>query len=85
MPYTNADLRRNFLSIALRAEAADDVDGAGEISHGQMDARRSDIVCIQAGPRDYVQVAGVTSRLRLLTGLDIDRAAPWHERPNVEV
>lgn len=81
--FTNEDLHRNFMSIALRAEAADDVDGAGEISIAKWTTPIR-YRLYSANPADYVQVAGVISRLRLLTGLDIDRAAP-DRKPNVEL
>lgn len=72
-PFTNNDLHRNFLSIALRAEAADDTDGAGEIAIAKWETPLR--YTLHSGKADdFAQVAGVTARLRLLTGLDIQRA-----------
>lgn len=82
-PFTDDDLHRNFLSIALRAEAADDTDSAGEIAIAKWDTPLR-YRLHGAKPADYVQVANVTARLRLLTGLDI-RPAERGDDPNMEL
>lgn len=82
-PYTRSDLLRNFLSIALRAEAADDLDAEGGISiskwQGPVRYRLAG-----AQPRDRVQIAALSQRLGQLTGLDI-REALDAERYNMDI
>ena len=79
--YTRETLRRNFLSIALRAEAADDSDAAGDIAIAKWTAPLR-YRLIGARPGDSRQVATLTRRLSRLTGLDI-APATGPQRPNV--
>ena len=81
--YTNSDLLRNFLSIALRAEAADDfaADGSIAISKWQGPVRYR---LAGAQPRDRVQIAALSQHLSDLTGLDI-REAYDVERYNMDI
>lgn len=81
--YTNADLHRNFLSIAMRAEAADNIDGAGDIALAKW-VTPIRYTLVSANPTDRAQIASVIARLRRLTGLDI---APASRRdiPNLEL
>ena len=60
--YTNSDLLRNFLSIALRAEAADDfaADGSIAISKWQGPVRYR---LAGAQPRDRVQIAALSQHI----------------------
>lgn len=82
-PYSNAQLLRNFMSIALRAEAADDVDLDGGIAISKWENpiryRLSG-----AQTRDRVQIAAFAQHLSLLTGLEI-REAREVERHNMDI
>ncbi len=73
--YSNTDVLRNFLSIALYAEAADDTDQYGGIAISKWEGP---VRYRLAGenPRDRVQVAALSQRLSRLTGLDIREAGP---------
>ncbi len=81
--YSNSDVLRNFLSIALRAEAADDFapDGSIAISKWQGPVRYR---LAGAQPRDEVQIAALSQHLSDLTGLDI-REAYDVERYNMDI
>jgi hypothetical protein len=82
-PYSNDDLLRNFLSIALRAEAADDVRADGSIAISKW---RGPLRYRLAGaqPRDRVQIAALSQHLSNLTGLDM-REAYEVERYNMDI
>ncbi len=82
-PYSNVDVLRNFMSIALRAEAADDFapDGSIAISKWQGPVRYR---LAGAQPRDKVQIAALSQHLSDLTGLDI-REAYDVERYNMDI
>lgn len=81
--YSNMDLLRNFLSIALQAEAADEVDADGGIAISKW---RSPIRYRLTGAqvRDRVQVAAFSEHLSNLTGLSI-REAGEVERYNMDI
>ena len=80
--YSNEQLRRNFLSIAMRAEAADDVDFSGNIAVAKW------VTPLRyrlegASVADTARVTALVARLRKLTGIDI---APADARePNVRL
>lgn len=82
-PYSNAQVLRNFLSIALRAEAADDVGPDGNIAISKWGSpiryRLSG-----AQTRDQVQVAALSRHIASLTGVDIREAGPV-ERYNMDI
>ncbi len=82
-PYSNDQVLRNFLSIALRAEAADDVgpDGGIAISKWRDPIRYR---LVGARTRDRVQIAALSDHLAALTGLDI-REAGEVERYNMDI
>jgi len=81
--YSNSQLLRNFLSIALQAEAADDVDAEGGIAISKWDAPvRYRLAGAQV--RDRVQIAALSQHLASLTGLDI-REAGEVERYNMDI
>jgi len=81
--YSNSQLLRNFLSIALQAEAADDIGADGGIAISKWN---SPIRYRLAGAqvRDRVQVAALSQHLSSLTGLDI-REAGEVERYNMDI
>ncbi len=80
--YSNEQLRRNFMSIAMRAEAADDVDFSGNISVAKwLTPLRYRLVGANAA--DARRVEMLVQRLRKLTGIDI---APAYARaPNIRL
>lgn len=82
-PYSNSQLLRNFLSIALQAEAADDIGPDGGIAISKWS---SPIRYRLAGAkiRDRVQIAALSQHLAKLTGLDI-REAREVERYNMDI
>jgi len=81
--YSNTEVLRNFLSIALQAEAADEVDADGGIAISKW---RSPIRYRLTGAqvRDRVQVAAFAQHLASLTDLDI-REAREVERYNMDI
>jgi len=81
--YSNSQLLRNFLSIALQAEAADDIGPDGGIAISKW---RSPVRYRLAGAqvRDRVQIAAFSQHLSNLTGLDI-REAGEVERYNMDI
>ncbi len=81
--YSNSEVLRNFLSIALQAEAADEVGPDGGIAISKW---RSPIRYRLTGAqvRDSVQVAAFAQHLASLTGLDI-REAREVERYNMDI
>ena len=81
--YSNTEVLRNFLSIALQAEAADEVDADGGIAISKW---RSPIRYRMTGAqvRDRVQVAAFAQHLSNLTGLSI-REAGEVERYNMDI
>ena len=82
-PYSNEQLLRNFLSIALQAEAADDMDADGSIAiskwRGPVRYRLTG-----AHMRDRIQIAALSQHLAGLTGLEI-REAGEGERYNMDI
>ncbi len=81
-PFTNAQLHRNFLSIALRAEAADDVDAHGNIPVTKWLAPLRYQV-EGARPEDKQKIAELIAHIRKLTGIDIAPANA--HRPNMRL
>ncbi len=81
--YSNTEVLRNFLSIALQAEAADEVDADGGIAISKW---RSPIRYRLTGAqvRDRVQVAAFAQHLSNITGLSI-REAGEVERYNMDI
>jgi len=82
-PYSNSQLLRNFLSIALQAEAADDIGPDGGIAISKW---RGPVRYRLAGAqlRDRVQIAALSQHLSSLTGLDI-REAGEVEHYNMDI
>lgn len=80
--YSNEQLRRNFLSIAMRAEAADDVDIAGNIPVSKW-TKPLRYQLIGATPSDVKRLNALAIRLRNLLNLDIAPAVA--ETPNVRI
>jgi len=78
--FSNEQLFRNFLSIALRAEAADDVDLAGNISIAKW-VKPVRYQVVGGGPEDVAKVASLVMRVRRLTGIDIAPATA--QEPNI--
>jgi len=82
-PYSNSQLLRNFLSIALQAEAADDIGADGGIAISKWDSPvRYRLAGAQT--RDRVQIAAFSQHLSNITGLDI-REAGEVERYNMDI
>ncbi len=80
--YSNEQLHRNFLSIAMRAEAADDVDLAGNITVAKwVKPLRYELVGATA--EDAARVASLAMRVRRLTNIDIAPAEV--QEPNVRL
>lgn len=81
--YSNDQLLRNFLSIALQAEAADDIGADGGIAISKWtEPVRYRLAGAQV--RDRVQIAALSQHLAGLTGLDI-REAGEVERYNMDI
>lgn len=81
--YSNDTLHRNFMSIALNAEAADDVNAYGGITISKWDGPVKYRLA-GANPRDRLQIAALSAHLGSLTGLSITEAAPG-ERHNMDI
>ncbi len=80
--YSNEQLHQNFLSIAMRAEAADDVDSSGNIAVAKwLTPLRYHLE--GATPEDAKRVAGLVRRVRELTGIDIEPS--FARAPNVRL
>lgn len=78
--FSNEQLHRNFLSIAMRAEAADDVDIAGNITVAKW-VKPLHYQLVGGTPKDAAKVATLVERVRRLTNIDI---APADARePNI--
>jgi len=80
--YSNEQLHQNFLSIAMRAEAADDVDLSGNIAVAKW-IKPLRYHLEGATPADAMRVAALAARVRKLTGIDIAPAAA--REPNVRL
>ena len=80
--FSNEQLRRNFFAIAMRAEAADDVDLAGNISVAKW-TKPLRYQLVDASPEDTAKVAALVERVHRLTGIDIAPAAA--QEPNITV
>ena len=80
--YSNDQLHRNFLSIAMRAEAADDVDSSGNIAVAKwLTPLRYHLE--GATPEDAKRVTALAARVHELTGIDI--APSFAQTPNVRM
>ena len=80
--YSNEQLRRNFMSIAMRAEAADDVDFSGNITVAKWLAPLR-YRLVGANANDTKRVEALVAHLRRLTGIDIAPAVA--RQPNVRL
>jgi len=80
--YSNEQLHRNFLSIAMRAEAADDVDLSGNISVAKW-VKPLRYQLVGATEEDAAKVAALAKKVRELTGMDIAPATA--RNPNVRL
>ena len=81
--YSNTTLHRNFMSIALNAEAADDVNAYGGITISKWEGPiryRLD----GATPRDRLQISALANHLTSLTGLPIVEASAG-QRHNMDI
>ncbi len=80
--YSNEQLHRNFLSIAMRAEAADDVDASGNIAVAKwLTPLRYHLE--GATPEDAKRVAELAAHVHEITGIDI--APSFARAPNVRL
>lgn len=80
--YSNQQLHQNFLAIAMRAEAADDVDLAGNITVAKW-VKPLRYQLVGATREDAARVASLATRVQRLTGIDIAPADALE--PNVRV
>ena len=80
--YSNEQLHRNFLSIAMRAEAADEVDFSGNISVAKW-LKPLRYRLVGATDADTKRVETLVNRIRRLTGIDI--APAIGREPNVRL
>ena len=78
--FSNKQLHRNFLSIAMRAEAADDVDLSGNIAVAKW-VKPLHYQIVGGTSADIEKVSALVTRVRRLTGIEM---APADARePNV--
>ena len=78
--FSNQQLHQNFLSIAMRAEAADDVDFAGNIAVAKW-VKPLRYQLVGATPEDVAKVTALVEQVHSLTGIDIAPADA--QEPNI--